>query len=44
MKSGIRRSSDTGASQPTPRDPINMNMDPVKPARIGDRGSSISAP
>ena len=42
MNSGTRRSSDAGASQPTPIEPTVMNSDPRNPARMGDRGLSTS--
>ena len=43
MNSGTRRSSETGASQPTPSDPMAMNTEPMKPERRGDEGLSTSA-
>ncbi|MCY1222467.1 hypothetical protein D9M72_345610 [compost metagenome] len=43
MNSGRRRSSETGASQPTPSDPIAMNIDPANPERSGESALSTSA-
>lgn len=42
MKRGRRRSSETGASQPTPSEPTTRNMEPMKPAISGDLALSTS--